>query len=1743
MKEAVASEPAVSSAASALQHSSQQTDVLPAEASAGLFFQTKLSVGAPDDPLEREADAVADKVMRMPENSFVQRKCAHCEGEEKIHKKEITPADQKVQRDEATEETPESVPPAPLPFHLLRPEELQLRPPMLPPVRLFPAGGLSLGTPPYTLPDSASGSSTTGQIDWFAMNRPFSNRGVGQLTSSDARAIEAHWNYSFDFFRSIGATAGHATFFSNMLVPMAIDTSLQRDYSTWWERTDRELGTSSKIFSPTIIRFDLDNLFGTIRPFWDPSNPYLIQRKSEANAGVASESTSNLISASKSGGSPMPDQTKTFMESRFGYDFSNVRIHSGNDAATMSRDLNAKAFTVSNHIYFNQGNFSPDTSEGKQLLAHELTHTLQQGGSAVRKKTVSAGAPEKSPNRNHSFIQCKLRAEPNATLPESNNVAETEIRPKKRNETANFQSRLAATTPPDDPAISATVTQSIQAKADATTNSSGEVALYNSGITDVRISRNPEYTFIQKKCAACEHDEKIQRKALPGNFLNAVSKPIVEQDENEPVKTPSSTRKIIQRNIIGAAWNATGGRAVSAIGSAASTVYDAAGNAVSSAVEWVEDQAESIINRIAPGLIDFLRGDIIQNIKDGLASALDAATGGLFSRLQAEGLQGVLEEFISSIVETINGTVERGCDAFAILARKVLDFIRALGGAALQRIIAFFRRVGGLLSSFWNNFALPIWDAIKSFAGTVWDWMTRTAAWLWDLIAPIRNAVARAWNWLMRQFGIAWRAGGSVLDWLKNKAQQAWNWLMGVIEPIKTPLMIIGGVLLLLSPLGPIVAIGAGAYAIYRGVQWVRENWNSEVFVRFRHYLKEHVFDVISGAIESLKNSVVGAFSWLANTLLSLQTPIVRLLESLGALTLFRFIQTGIQNFANHVTRAVNWAGERLADIGHHIINVARDVWEFIRPYAIIITKLTVLVLNPWLLPPVLAAWAWRILPDCFKPPIIDFVIGIMISVLRSMPNFKMFGDSWPQIKQQIIQFLQNQLVAEQEEKIVASNRIARMVSELDLELISNQIEAARQMPGHFEGQMEEELLGSDLTVALPFERIEEPTLTQQVSSSGAENEFSAEDMALLQKSTYSENDIGVDQVGQFEPEPELVHSLLQRTGTNSAGVIEFGNSTDSTRTVHSILGGMMPSGDAGLSTQGGPQTPGLDANAQAEANDSVPVVPGPPLSREQETEQRLQEMLNQSEQNMMSQACSASQQHAVGSEAATPFPESAKFGPLTRNQRARYTMSQMWTGLRRWFGCNRNWLIPSIIGAIVLLVVAEVLSGGVVTAALPVIMEVVTSIMIGVAVVRGAYYLGEYVYKSIGGDIAGAAKSLARSIAVAAVEAIFALLGSDAFWKSLKSGAASVGRVIARAGRAIGRFSPMLGRAGRAILSSVHAIVERGRLVMRGVGERVGRGVRTVDEFAERLLTRLRFRRFRIRFEHGWFRLEGYINPWVLLATGRVVEVDEAAIQALQTGANKTVLGRSIRVAGVEGVVIGAEKNASRLTEFLQGGERTLGANAALYEQVASRGLTGSAQIYGAAVENIIQTSSSVQAMIRRGVPASRLENVILNSLRFTGADVSSILSRLQRIQRFNLSTFDRLLSEFSHTGEQFARNKFIGAEWTLEFLSRQSPTFLAGIEGFEIVSVGRRMDIVINGIGYEFKNWGDLSNISGLVRQMSVDFQVGTGLSRYRYIISPRAGETSSIIAAITARLADHFTPQQINIIITQLESIIIR
>jgi len=157
---------------------------------------------------------------------------------------------------------------------------------------------------------------------------------------------------------------------------------------------------------------DAANCGGKVRPT-------VRRRGPTGRAGTVDGDTEGQIRSLQTGGSPLPASTRSFFEEQFGRDFSDVRVHTGQRADAAARSIDAEAFTLGTDIAFADGNYRPHTMAGRRLLAHELTHVVQQGGdsSAVQRQdsleSATAGVAEELvttaiPQSKYAIIAGKL---------------------------------------------------------------------------------------------------------------------------------------------------------------------------------------------------------------------------------------------------------------------------------------------------------------------------------------------------------------------------------------------------------------------------------------------------------------------------------------------------------------------------------------------------------------------------------------------------------------------------------------------------------------------------------------------------------------------------------------------------------------------------------------------------------------------------------------------------------------------------------------------------------------------------------------------------------------------------------------------------------------------------------------------------------------------------------------------------------------------------------------------------------------------------------------------------------------------------------------------------------------------------------------------------------------------------------------------------------------------------------------
>lgn len=132
----------------------------------------------------------------------------------------------------------------------------------------------------------------------------------------------------------------------------------------------------------------------------------ILQAKETASQSqTITPSIESRISELQGGGQPLDPATRAFFELRFGQDFSEVRVHTDAKAAEVAKEVNARAFTVGKELVFGEGNYSPGMDDGQRLIAHELTHVIQQSEVSIGNNwCLKSEEPNKSENLTFSQL-------------------------------------------------------------------------------------------------------------------------------------------------------------------------------------------------------------------------------------------------------------------------------------------------------------------------------------------------------------------------------------------------------------------------------------------------------------------------------------------------------------------------------------------------------------------------------------------------------------------------------------------------------------------------------------------------------------------------------------------------------------------------------------------------------------------------------------------------------------------------------------------------------------------------------------------------------------------------------------------------------------------------------------------------------------------------------------------------------------------------------------------------------------------------------------------------------------------------------------------------------------------------------------------------------------------------------------------------------------------------------------------
>jgi|GEM_PF-5994205 len=301
----------------------------------------RLAISHPADSSEREADQIADTIMRMPSpgESLLQRKCS-CSEEETLQRKALTSVESGlIQR--------------------------------------------VVGTPEQCRRDSEVGSEEDEQeCDGSNCRKKRARTGSATSSSQLASSVLDTTSSRVSLFSQLPSPSSGSSYtaasssdrplsMAETLVASARSSSASSSFASLSFST----GSGSSFSTRSTTRTPAKKRGRDS----DEEQEALLQMKSiDGSAHQVNGSVAARVS-SLPGGAPLPASERAFFEPRFGVNLESVRLHTGGPASELARSVHARAFTVRDQIVFGSGEYRPSMSEGRRLLAHELTHTMQQG--------------------------------------------------------------------------------------------------------------------------------------------------------------------------------------------------------------------------------------------------------------------------------------------------------------------------------------------------------------------------------------------------------------------------------------------------------------------------------------------------------------------------------------------------------------------------------------------------------------------------------------------------------------------------------------------------------------------------------------------------------------------------------------------------------------------------------------------------------------------------------------------------------------------------------------------------------------------------------------------------------------------------------------------------------------------------------------------------------------------------------------------------------------------------------------------------------------------------------------------------------------------------------------------------------------------------------------------------------------------------------------------------------------------
>jgi len=1117
----------------------------------------------------------------------------------------------------------------------------------------------------------------------------------------------------------------------------------------------------------------------------------MVQRRPSTGGIAATDDLETSIQQSRGGGQPLADDIKQPMEQAFGADFSSVNIHTDDNSDKLNKSIQARAFTTGQDIFFRQGEYSPGSNAGKELLAHELTHVVQQNGSAVQPKSFPNQAIKNNKVQAKALLTSPSSEQPiqhqdiPQQQPEQDNQGELEqaaLKPDTQNQQEQGQGQaqadqgVVADTPPADegganPPPAEGGSPSLGGdKAGLESNSVNQqvipISAEDPGQILEQLKNTPPTqafaTYTEAETAAAQALENQRQKlqatipeipaptglspqmvdAAPNKSTPATAQSTEQASAEQPANPVANTLSKFSPG--GGLFSAIAKHSVGIAAVKSSQVQDN---------DQVNTNAQdrpkvNLTGEADPSQMNGEQGQSLQQVQATKGQAVnsisqDFGENNIFPKASNETLKANKElskiappNSQSGEIPTISGEIVGGLNQgltpyyqskIAPEQEKYLKGKQKFDVDSYKTREDSNQQINSVNQEAKQKQLEQQKQTQQEVAQARQDWHSE----LDNTEKDYQDKAGKATKEQRQKINDEKAKGEKEADQKITEAEQeaADKKKQAEEDAAKEKEKEKGERKSGWDKFwGGVKDIGSAI------VEGIKKAVNA-IYDGLRKLVKA-IFDAVKTVVTAIIDAV--------------RTVIVGLIKAFGEILkglvqiVFAAFPEISKKFTDKIDQAINKATE--------IVNAVADFLQ----------KAVSSVLD-------------------FLAKTLDTLLGLVQSLYNGALT-------------------------------VIGMLIRGEFAEL-AKRFSNLIEGAKAMPSQFETAGLEELMGGDVDLDKPLAPAElAQAQASGVNIPGAEGEGTSQTAPGGEQlgPPWTEENVGVDAVEEnMELSPELTAEVMQQT--QGEGEIMLAESQDESRSMEAIM-----------SEATGEQQVGGELEQQEIFDDG-----------------------------------------------------------LSPKQRASIKWELMKQGIKQWFSDNWPKLLAGLIAAAVVIIAAIVASGGAILSALPMIMKVLTIVFAADTIAKIGGYLRDYLSKSWEGDIQGGGKSLAKALAAGAIELIM--------WLTFEAGkvAAKGAKAVAKGAKAVAKgTAKVVTKAFRGVIKGIKYVIEKGKVLFKGIaGTGVGKQFKRLKDLGKGLLDRMRFKGFRVRVANRRFRLEGLVNPWVLIAEGQIKELRSKPSDTNQRG------------------------------------------------------------------------------------------------------------------------------------------------------------------------------------------------------------------------------------------------------------------